>query len=390
MSSARGNVVLRQRGFGAWTGDYIEYNYKTGKGLTGLGELQAGVFHIGAKEVTRREDGRFDARYAEITTCTNSPGHRHWRMTGHARYKDNDYVEVFDACRGILGRFGLPALLVSDSTRTTASGLCPVTLRGGLLWAVCLQYFDCRRGGPQTGTALRTSTTHLAVWRRQTRGTSRNARGKLKRTRMGSGSAVDRSRHELDVRHGRRALPFRLSMRRILIPRTSHLRGTSTRLREAHDFFETRIAARDAMNLFAEHRETLGAGAVGAAPSRFLCRRGAPARRLAEHRHQRSLARPELRKPDTRRHAQRDAARYERACGLHVFPAIGRTTISRARTRHRVSADENRDALRSCALPDTAHWYSDAEFDRTSAPSATRHRGFKRATGVSPRLPSCR
>ena len=100
---ARGNVVLRQRGFGAWSGDYIEYNYKTGKGLTGLGELRAGVYHIGAKEVTRREDGRFDARYAEITTCTNGPGHRHWRMTGHVRYKDNDYIEVFDAVPWLFG-----------------------------------------------------------------------------------------------------------------------------------------------------------------------------------------------------------------------------------------------------------------------------------------------
>ncbi len=100
---ARGNVVLRQRGFGAWSGDYIEYKYKTGKGLTGLGELRAGVYHIGAKEVTRREDGRFDARYAEITTCTNGPGHRHWRMTGHVRYKDNDYIEVFDAVPWLFG-----------------------------------------------------------------------------------------------------------------------------------------------------------------------------------------------------------------------------------------------------------------------------------------------
>ena len=100
---ARGNVVIRQSGFGAWSGDYIEYNYKTGKGLTGVGQVEAGVFRVSAKEVTRREDGRFDARYAEVTTCTNAPGHRHWRMTGHARYKDNDYVEVFDAVPWLFG-----------------------------------------------------------------------------------------------------------------------------------------------------------------------------------------------------------------------------------------------------------------------------------------------
>ena len=100
---ARGNVVIRQRGFGSWSGDYIEYNYKTGKGLTGAGEVQVGVFRVSAKEVTRREDGRYDARYAEVTTCTNAPGHRHWAMTGHARYKDNDYVEIFDAVPWLFG-----------------------------------------------------------------------------------------------------------------------------------------------------------------------------------------------------------------------------------------------------------------------------------------------
>ena len=100
---ARGNVVIRQRGFGSWAGDYIEYNYKTGKGLTGAGDVHAGDFWIRAHEVTRREDGQYDARYAEVTTCTNAPGHRHWAVTGHARYKDNDYIEVFDAVPWLFG-----------------------------------------------------------------------------------------------------------------------------------------------------------------------------------------------------------------------------------------------------------------------------------------------
>ena len=100
---ARGNVTIQQAGFGAWNGDYIEYNYKSGKGLIGIGELQAGIFRIGAKEVTRREDGRLDAHGAVITTCTNAPGHHHWHVTGRARFKDNDYVEVFDAVPWLFG-----------------------------------------------------------------------------------------------------------------------------------------------------------------------------------------------------------------------------------------------------------------------------------------------
>ena len=100
---ARGNVLIKQRGFGSWSGDYIEYNYKTGKGLTGAGDFQAGVFRVRSQEVTRREDGRYDLKHAEVTTCTNAPGHLHWRLTGTARYKDNDYVEVYDAVPWLFG-----------------------------------------------------------------------------------------------------------------------------------------------------------------------------------------------------------------------------------------------------------------------------------------------
>lgn len=102
---ARGNVVIRQRGLGTWAGDYIEYNYKTGKGLTSAGDIRAGDFWIRTQEINRREDGQYVARYAEVTTCTNAPGHRHWAMTGHVRYKQNDYIELEDA---VPWMFGVP------------------------------------------------------------------------------------------------------------------------------------------------------------------------------------------------------------------------------------------------------------------------------------------
>ena len=100
---ARGNVVITQRGFGTWSGDYIEFNYKTGKGLTGTGDIRAGDFFVHAHEMTRREDGRYDARHAEVTTCTNAPGHTHWSITGDARYKENDYIEIYDAVPWLFG-----------------------------------------------------------------------------------------------------------------------------------------------------------------------------------------------------------------------------------------------------------------------------------------------
>ena len=100
---ARGNVFISQQGFGSWSGDYIEYNYLTGAGLTGSGIFQAGVFRVSAQEVSRRTDGRYDAKHLEITTCTNAPGHSHWSITGRGRYKDNDYVEIFDAVPWLFG-----------------------------------------------------------------------------------------------------------------------------------------------------------------------------------------------------------------------------------------------------------------------------------------------
>lgn len=100
---ARGNVLIRQSGFGTWSGDYIEYNYKTGRGLTGMGDIKAGDFRVLTHEVTRREDGRFDAKHIQVTTCTNAPGSWHWCVSGHGRYKDNDYVEIFDAVPWLFG-----------------------------------------------------------------------------------------------------------------------------------------------------------------------------------------------------------------------------------------------------------------------------------------------
>lgn len=100
---ASGNVVIRQQGFGTWSGSYIEYNYKTGKGLTGIGHVKAGPFKVYTEEVTRAEDGRFDGKNIQVTTCTNAPGEWHWCMRGDGRFKDNDYVEVFNAVPYLFG-----------------------------------------------------------------------------------------------------------------------------------------------------------------------------------------------------------------------------------------------------------------------------------------------
>jgi lipopolysaccharide assembly outer membrane protein LptD (OstA) len=100
---ANGNVVIRQTGFGTWRGNYIEYNYKTGKGMTGAGQVDAGVFHLHADEVTRRDDGRFDLSDLSVTTCTNAPGKWHWCLRGDGRFRDNDYVEIYKVTPYLFG-----------------------------------------------------------------------------------------------------------------------------------------------------------------------------------------------------------------------------------------------------------------------------------------------
>ncbi len=100
---ARGNVLIKREGLGAWTGDYIEYNYKTGQGLAGKGYVRAGDFFLSADELVREKDGTTTAHKAIITTCTNDIDNLHWCVTGEAIYKDNDYIKVKNAVPWFFG-----------------------------------------------------------------------------------------------------------------------------------------------------------------------------------------------------------------------------------------------------------------------------------------------
>jgi len=102
---AKGNVLLKRDGLGAWSGDYIEYNYKTGKGMTGKGFIRAGEFFVSAEELTRATDGKTIAKKAIVSTCTNHVDHLHWCVTGEVIYKDNDYIKVKNAIPWL---FGIP------------------------------------------------------------------------------------------------------------------------------------------------------------------------------------------------------------------------------------------------------------------------------------------
>ena len=277
---ARGNVVLRQRGFGAWSGDYIEYNYKSGKGLTGHGQLDAGVFRVSAKEVTRREDGRFDARYAEVTTCTNAPGHRHWRMTGHARYKDNDYVEIFDAVPWLFGvPFAYLPYWFRDIDTHYGFRLVPgytsrwgAYLLGGYVYNM---YESPRADGPKLD-----ASTHLDYRTERGVAVGQNLRWDLKD--FGRGKLETYYAWDQDTPDDRRDMNWmsdmtderyrvRLFHEADLSPRDQFLlRGTVNSDSEVrHDFFESEERGESTPMNFAslEHREhTWAAGAVASGP----------------------------------------------------------------------------------------------------------------------------
>jgi len=104
---ANGHVVITQSGLGEWRGDSVEYNYKTGKGLAVNGYLKSGVFSVYAKEMARTEAGLYRGDEVTVTTCTNDLHHLHWCLTGDARVKDGEYVEVYDA---VPYMFGVPFL----------------------------------------------------------------------------------------------------------------------------------------------------------------------------------------------------------------------------------------------------------------------------------------
>lgn len=277
---ARGNVVIQQRSFGAWSGDYIEYNYKTGKGLTGLGELQSGVFRIGAREVTRREDGRYDARHAEITTCTNAPGHRHWRMTGHVCYKENDYAEIHGAVPWLFGvPFAYLPYWFRDIDTHYGFRLVPgytsrwgAYILGGYVYNI---YESPHDAGPKLD-----ATTHLDYRTKRGVAVGQNFRWDLKD--LGRGKFESYYAWDQDPSNNRRdrnwisdvdkeRYRFRLRHEADLSPRNQFLlRGTVNSDSEMrHDFFETEDRGESIpMNFVSlSHREhTLAAGVVASGP----------------------------------------------------------------------------------------------------------------------------
>ena len=383
---ASGHVILQQRGFGAWSGDYIEYNFKTGKGLTGAGELQAGIFRISAKEMTRREDGRYDALHAEITSCTNAPtGFRHWRMTGHVRYKDNDYVEVFDAVPWLFGvPFAWLPYWFRDIDTHYGFRLVPgytsrwgAYMLGGYVYSI---YESPHETGPRLDAA-----THLDYRTRRGTAVGQDLVWNLKewgRGKFESYYAWDKD--PMNDKGGQRLMSnvpderyrFRLFHEADLTPRDQFiLRGTVNSDSEMYrDFFNRENRGESIpMNLASlEHREhTWAAGVTASGPLNDFY---AGAARLPEgwlNVMPQPLFGSGLNYESQTRagHLNRDAARYERARALSesafmYYPGDwANYHLTRADTAHRVTAPMKLGDVLSVVPRAGYHgtWYSDSE-----------------------------
>ncbi len=76
---ATGGVVLR-RGNDVWQGERLSGNFKTGRWDAINVSVDAAPFRVDAAEAGRDEDGSFVLHNACVTTCTNHPSCRHYRI----------------------------------------------------------------------------------------------------------------------------------------------------------------------------------------------------------------------------------------------------------------------------------------------------------------------
>lgn len=94
---AEGNVSLARKGQVTSRTQKLAFNYRTGMGLTGRLDVQAGVLRIISEETKRLADGTFELKDALVTTCTNHCDHLHYAAKGRkAIYAPDRYVILSD------------------------------------------------------------------------------------------------------------------------------------------------------------------------------------------------------------------------------------------------------------------------------------------------------
>ena len=90
---ADGNVVLVREGQGVTRTDHLEYNYRTGEGVTPRLDVQSAVFRVIAEKATRLGDGSYELENVKVSTCTNDENKLHYYVKAkQAYYLPNQYV----------------------------------------------------------------------------------------------------------------------------------------------------------------------------------------------------------------------------------------------------------------------------------------------------------
>ncbi len=95
---AEGNVVLVREGQGVTRTDRLNYNYKTGEGVTPRLDVHSAVFRVIAEKAKRLGDGSYELEDVKVTTCTNDEESLHYYVKAHqAYYLPDQYVILKEA-----------------------------------------------------------------------------------------------------------------------------------------------------------------------------------------------------------------------------------------------------------------------------------------------------
>jgi len=112
---ARGHIDLFRKDQGHWSGDELNYNYITKEGLTSASEVQTGHFTLLADETRRDTNGMIHLRQAQVTTCTNAPGHWHYWLTGdRIDFRPEERLTIHNATAYFMG---VPVFYAPYATR---------------------------------------------------------------------------------------------------------------------------------------------------------------------------------------------------------------------------------------------------------------------------------
>ena len=90
---AEGNVILVREGQGATRTERLEFNYKTGEGITPKIDVQSAAFRVMAEKAKRLGDGSYELYDVKVSTCTNDESCLHYYVKAkQAFFMPEQYV----------------------------------------------------------------------------------------------------------------------------------------------------------------------------------------------------------------------------------------------------------------------------------------------------------